>query len=325
MDTLSYAQENLFDPLGIEDVRWAASPQGIYIGWARMWLKPHDMAKFGLLYLQQGEWDGEQIVPSAWVEDSLFPHAFPKNYNDVLDQNGDKDDEVSMENWISKKFLHPFADGYGYQWWLDKDGTYTAMGTAGQYIMVSPEDNLVMVVTSQSSGLGTFKSAQLLDDYVRKAISDEPLPLNPSAQAELEAYASSPEFVQEAPASFELPVIAMQISGNTYLLEENNWNYDNFKFVFDPESDYATFSYTTRQSDVILYDVGLDGVYRFTETNSGTFAAVGTWVTPQTFEISYQQIGYSNPGKWTLTFSDQAIEVIEVGVTGEYFYLGIQE
>ncbi|MFN2126802.1 MAG: hypothetical protein ACK2TU_02985, partial [Anaerolineales bacterium] len=71
--------------------------------------------------------------------------------------------------------------------------------------------------------------------------------------------------------------------------------------------------------------IGLNNVYHFTDTAIGTFAAVGTWTSPDTFEIWYQQIGYSNPGKWTLTFNENAIEVIEEGVTGEYRYLGIQQ
>jgi hypothetical protein len=108
-------------------------------------------------------------------------------------------------------------------------------------------------------------------------------------------------------------------------LEENNWNYDNFQLIFDPEADYATFSYTAKESDAVSYRVGLDDVYRFTETDVGTFAAIGTWTSPDTFEISYQLIGYSNPGKWSLTFKKYAIEVIEVGVTGEYKYSGIQQ
>lgn len=325
-DTLSYARENLFGPLDIQDVRWETSPQGIGVGWARMWLKPHDMAKFGMLYLQKGQWDGQQVVPAAWVEESLTPHAFPKNYNDVLDENGEKDNQKSGENWVSLKFLRPFADGYGYQWWLDKDGTYTALGTAGQYIMVSPEENLVVVVTSQSSGLGVFKIATLFNDYIRVAVvSDQPIAPNVAAQTGLIAASPPPELIINAQTIPALPPMAIGISGNTYLLKENNWNYDNFQLVFEPEADYATFSYTAKESDVVSYRVGLDNVYRFTETDIGTFAAVGAWTSPGTFEISFQQIGYSNPGKWSLIFKKYAIEVVEVSVTGEYKYSGAQQ
>lgn len=326
MDTLSYAQKNLFEPLGIDNVRWDTSPNGIYIGWARMWLTPHDMAKFGLLYLQKGQWEGQQIIPANWVSESLTPHAFPKNYHDILDENGKKDHEKSAENWVSMKFLRPFTDGYGYQWWLDKDGTYTALGTGGQYIMVSPKENLVVVFTSQSSGLGVFTVADLFNDYIRKAvISDQPLSPNVEAQNKLAAASEPPELTQTQQPLKELPTIAMEISGETYLLEDNNWHNDNFLLEFEPGAAEAAFSYTTRQSDFISYKVGLDNVYRFTETTVGTFAARGSWISSETFKITYQQIGYSTPGKWILTYKDHALDVTEIGVTGEYHYSGFKK
>ena len=67
MTALDFAEEYLFGPLGIEDVIWPTSPQGINIGWGEMRLKPHDMAKFGYLYLNQGRWDDQQIVSVDWV------------------------------------------------------------------------------------------------------------------------------------------------------------------------------------------------------------------------------------------------------------------
>ena len=126
MDTLSFANAALFAPLGIEDVQWEHSPQGIYIGWARMWLKPHDMAKIGLLYLQNGRWDNQQIIPEQWVQASTTTHSFPKKYRHILDENGQVDYRTSIGNWIFTKLLRPFSEGYGYQWWLDKRGIYAA-------------------------------------------------------------------------------------------------------------------------------------------------------------------------------------------------------
>ena len=70
MRTLEFAKKNLFGPLEITDVRWQTSPQGIDIGWGRMWLKPHDMAKIGWLYLNNGRWGNKQIVSTMWVEAS---------------------------------------------------------------------------------------------------------------------------------------------------------------------------------------------------------------------------------------------------------------
>jgi CubicO group peptidase (beta-lactamase class C family) len=281
------------------------------------------MARFGMLYLQQGRWQDQQIIPTAWVEESITPHAYPKNYVDVLDTNGEKDYEASQTNWVSAKFFRPFSDGYGYQWWLDRDGSYTALGTSGQYIMIVPEENLVVVVTSASSGMGTFFPRKLLDRYILPAVeSSEPIASNRAAQRELTARSRPPELIFEPQAVLELPSIAMEISGETYSLEANNWNYDDFQLVFEPLSDYAEFSYTAKVYDVAAFDVGLDGVYRFSESDIGSFAAVGTWTAPDTFELSYQQIGCSAPSQFILTFEQDKIDVTEVGLTGSYTYSG---
>lgn len=326
MDTLAFARKNLFDPLGIKDVQWEFSPQGIAIGYARMWLKPHDMAKFGMLYLQKGRWNNRQLIPSEWVKESLTPHAYPKNYHDMLDENGKKDAEMSQRNWIATKFIRPFNDGYGYQWWLERDGTYTALGVGGQYIMVSPEENLIVVFTSQSKGMGVLKPAKLFHDNIRKAVvSDEEIPATPAAQKKLMAMAPPPALSLKTSEVPDLPNIAREISGKTYALQTNNWRYNNFRFHFKPGSDYASFSYTAKESDVVSYKIGLDGQYRFTKTEIGSFAAKGSWTSPDTFEISYQLIGYSNPGKWSLIFNQEVIKVVEEGVTGVYEYSGRQQ
>ncbi len=326
MDTLDFASKNLFDPLGIEDVQWEWSPQGYAIGFARMWLKPEDMAKFGLLYLQQGQWDGEQIVPADWVKEAITPHAFPKNYVEVLDADGEKDPELTTLNWRIANLFRPFSDGYGYQWWLDKDGSYSAVGVGGQYIMVVPEENLVVVVTNASSGMGVFFPRKILDKFILPAIkSDAAIAANDAVYQNLFAKAGPPELVNQPQTVAELPNMALEISGEIYSLETNNLKYDNFQLVFDPSLDYAEFSYTAKESDVAAFQVGLDGVYRFSETDIGPFAAYGRWTAPNTFEINYQHIGYSTPAQFILTFEGETINVEEFGVVGSYTYAGVMQ
>jgi CubicO group peptidase (beta-lactamase class C family) len=70
---------------------------------------------------------------------------------DVLDKNGEEDFKASQANWVSAKFFRPFSDGYGYQWWQDKNDAQPALGTSGQYTMIGPEENLVVVVTSSAN------------------------------------------------------------------------------------------------------------------------------------------------------------------------------
>lgn len=163
MKTLDFARKHLFDPLGIIDVGWETSPQGIDIGYGEMWLKPHDMAKIGWLYLNKGRWGNKQILPSAWIE-------------------------VSTRGHIDATLF----DQYGYQWWVDSAGYYMAVGYKGQRIFVVPEKNLVAVFTGDQTGGGGLISKYLLDFYIIPAASSpDSLPSITEEQARLDALVNS--------------------------------------------------------------------------------------------------------------------------------------
>jgi CubicO group peptidase (beta-lactamase class C family) len=124
-----YAEQALFRPLGIERYEWITYPDGTPIAASGLRLLPRDMAKFGLLYLQRGQWRGSQVVPEAWVKAS-----------------------TSAQARISDR---PFGfQNYGYQWWLGtaRDDAHTAwimaVGYGGQRIMLIPSRDLVMVMTA---------------------------------------------------------------------------------------------------------------------------------------------------------------------------------
>jgi len=156
---LDFAEERLFDPLGISNVSWPSNPQGITIGWGELHMLPHDMAKIGYLYLKGGLWDGEQVVSSAWVAASTRKHV-----------------PATLE------------DGYGYQWWIDSSDIYMALGYAGQFIFVVPELNMVVVFTSDLPESDFYVPQTLLNEYVIPAAqSSTPLPGNPDGVALLES------------------------------------------------------------------------------------------------------------------------------------------
>jgi CubicO group peptidase (beta-lactamase class C family) len=132
-----FAAEHLFEPIGMDppvanighsysqaDVfrnragGWPQDPQGNSIGGWGLVLKPRDMARFGYLYLNRGQWDGQQIISEKWIEDSISAHT----------------------------------PGYGYQWWLrDLNGVFvfSAVGQGGNHIFCIPQEDLVVVVASK--------------------------------------------------------------------------------------------------------------------------------------------------------------------------------
>ena len=156
---VAFAREHLFEPLGITDVSWSSDPQGITVGEGQMMLTPRDMAKFGLLYLNRGLWDGQQVISKAWVEASTRKHVPAV----------------------------PIA-GYGYLWWIDPSGYYMAMGHLGQYLFVVPEKRLVVVVTGHLKGSQFFSPQQMLDQFIiPAAVSDKALEARPAVNESLAA------------------------------------------------------------------------------------------------------------------------------------------
>jgi len=134
-----YAEEHLFAPLGITEYTWDADNQGRNWGYNRIYFTPHDMAKIGFLFLNKGEWDGEQIISEEWVGEATA-HRIDAN----------------------------IVDGYGYQWWVGDD-YYLAVGYMGQFIFVYPEHDLIVVLTSSSPETFDY-SIRLPERYVIPAI-----------------------------------------------------------------------------------------------------------------------------------------------------------
>ena len=128
-DLQSLAQTYLFDPLGGEIGDWKKDLDGYNWAAGELHVKARDAAKFGMLYLNDGEFEGTQVISADWVHDSLQTYS-EDAYNNIGD----------------------FRDiGYGYQWWSAEVGDYEvnfAWGHGGQLIVLVDELNMVVVVTA---------------------------------------------------------------------------------------------------------------------------------------------------------------------------------
>ena len=126
--TAEYAEANLFGPLGIRDYHWKKDPQGLPDTEGGLYLAAEDLARIGVLYLQDGVWEGQRLLPEGWVE-----AATARQVDDVAPDNPNW-------NW-----------GYGYQWWrLDASGldVWAGLGFGGQNLIVIPDRGLVGVINS---------------------------------------------------------------------------------------------------------------------------------------------------------------------------------
>jgi CubicO group peptidase (beta-lactamase class C family) len=258
MDTREFANQELFEPLGIpavEESDWETDPQGIPNGGYGLSLRPVDLAKLGLLYLQNGKWAGQQILPKTWTADSTT-------------------------QYIQK----PEGPGYGYLWTVyPEKGRYSALGLGGQQIHVYPSSNLIVIVTAS---LETFVEApeieKILDNYILPAVqSTDPLADNPAGNDRLQSaidLAANP--VQPVPP---LPAPAAKISGSSYVFSENPFGWKTMQFVFEPGSSGAAVIL-----DGVRLQFGLDHLYRSTELTPGRKILLrGHWEAEDVFILEY--------------------------------------
>jgi CubicO group peptidase (beta-lactamase class C family) len=127
--TYQFAEKVLYEPLRISCEQWNKDPQGYNIGGFDSYYTPRALAKIGALYLGGGLYNGRQIVPSEWVEESLHKYS------------------TLTSTWGAVENI-----GYGYFWWLGTIGGYSmffALGYGGQYIAVFPDLNLLVVTTAE--------------------------------------------------------------------------------------------------------------------------------------------------------------------------------
>jgi CubicO group peptidase (beta-lactamase class C family) len=151
MQIPKFAEQYLFGPLGIEKAVWLSLRTGWTKTGANMLMRSRDLAKIGLLMLQNGNWNGEQIIPEDWVQLSVQEH-------------------VTLESGDS------WGSGYGYLWWLNdkriigsKVRSFMALGGGGQVIAVFPELNMVIVITGIHYDSDEGKQYEIMERFILPA------------------------------------------------------------------------------------------------------------------------------------------------------------
>jgi CubicO group peptidase (beta-lactamase class C family) len=152
MELDTFATRYLFKPLGIKKHKWYIYPSGIYLTSGNLELTSRDMAKFGLLYLNNGKWKGQQIISEEWVQQSI------------------------------KSYISPWYETfYGYLWWKtsillvngQRIDEYSAEGAGGQRIFILPTYKMVVVFTSGNNWykqeLGN-QPCEMLQQFILPAI-----------------------------------------------------------------------------------------------------------------------------------------------------------
>jgi len=201
-----YLKPRLFEPLGIQDATWDASPQGISWGGIGLNICTEDIARFGLLYLHKGEWNGKQLLPASWVQTATMRQT----------SNGSE----PTSDW---------DQGYGYLFWRCRHDLYRGDGAFGQFCIVMPKQDAVVAITCGTRNMAAIMN--LVWDKLLPAMQSTPLPADATEDQKLERALAG--LTLHAPQGGATSPIAAEVSGKTYSFPTNDQNIDVVKFDFN--------------------------------------------------------------------------------------------
>ena len=255
---LEYLKPRLFEPLGIENPTWDMSSQGVCFGGFGLNLRTGDIAKFGQLLLQRGQWSGRQLVPAAWIDEATARQT----------SNGSAPDS----DW---------DQGYGYQFWRCRHGFYRGDGAFGQFCIVMPQYDAVLAVTSGTRDMGKVMS--LAWEHLIPAFSDKALPADPAALGKL----------KEKLAHLRLPLPknsgtpSAAYSGITYTFQPNPAQLEKLTLLPGATAQRMKFRLLMGGKEQILEC----GFGEWVQSNfilqgqTDSVAAAAAWTSPDTFTV----------------------------------------
>ena len=180
-----YLRPRLLEPLGIAVRPWLKSEEGVNNGGWGMHLTTRELARFGQLYLQGGIWQGCRILPVAWVNEAT----------------GNR-----VESW-GNAGTPDWSAGYGYQFWQGRHGSYRADGLLGQFCLVLPKLDALVVTTA-----GTLTTQRILDLAWEKLLPALGETADAAADDAMPAFPSTPTGAAGSPRARELDGVTFVLS-----------------------------------------------------------------------------------------------------------------
>jgi CubicO group peptidase (beta-lactamase class C family) len=258
MTLLEYLQPRLFEPLGIEGPTWETCPRGINTGGFGLSVKTQDIARFGQLYLQEGAWQGQQILPAAWVREATTRQV----------DNAPSD----TPEW---------EQGYGYQFWRCRHNVYRGDGAFGQFCIVMPDQDAVLAITS---GVGNMQAVlNRVWEHLLPAMGPTALPPDSTGQEALQLKLSSLALTPAQGAATS-PLAAR--ASARYILEPNEPEVESIAFDFGQDKTVVTVRDTHGERRIVCGSG--DWVKGTTIDERGQpqkVAASGAWTAEDTYTI----------------------------------------
>ena len=275
-----YLGPKLFAPLGIETPNWVTSPEGISAGGYGLSVRTEDLAKFGQLYLQKGQWNGTQLIPSQWVSE-----ATARQTSNGSDPNSD------------------WSQGYGYQFWRSRHGAFRGDGAFGQYLLVLPNEDAVIVITS-----GVKNMQDVLNRVWDKLLpAIEPAALRENADAQTALRTKIATLTVKPPVGQTVSPLSEQVHGHWFEFPKNELNISTISFRFStensamivrtPEGEITTpFGFTGWEKSTDAFAFGMNAFVSVPE--KPLIAASGAWSDDKS--LALKLVAYETPFYTTL-------------------------
>jgi CubicO group peptidase (beta-lactamase class C family) len=286
-DVEAYAAEHLFAPLGIQKHRWRKDPQGIPIGGFGLYLHTADMARIGVLYLQGGQWNGQQVIPRAWVDRVFAPKV-----------------DMNLPGYR-------YAD---YWWSIPRRKAFFASGFNSQVIMVLPELGVVAAVTGREH----YPFSDLIDHLERSTRSGNPLPENAAAQATLHKAVATAASGRNLPAHMPTPTpappaVRSEFKRGAWQLPDNPYGIRELSLDFTAQQ--PTYQVKLRSRE-FSGEIGLNGRYGAGVDAGTPVFTRGAWKDPATLQLEQHWPEEAGQLFYEIRFDEQGIEFTHTNMYG---------
>jgi hypothetical protein len=277
---IDFLHPRLFEPLGIEGMTWETSPLGINTGGWGLSVQTESLAKFGQFYLQNGVWRGQQILPTAWIQEATtFKIQQPAPEGKSLEE---------------AKLTSDWHQGYCYQFWRCRHNAFRGDGAFGQFDVVMPDRNAVVSITCETANMQT--ELNLVWDHLLPAMQDNPLPADGASQERLRQKLAGlglalPEGKTDSPR-------ASSISGKTFKTETNPSGAQSISLRFqgdacgftlrDSQGEYPIQCGLGKWVDGVTSVPGIPPKITVGDLRPCKIAASGAWRDENTFAMIWQ-------------------------------------
>ncbi|WP_394770406.1 serine hydrolase domain-containing protein [Lacisediminihabitans sp.] len=291
---LDYLTPRLFAPLGITGASWETCPRGIDVGGWGLALTTEDVAAFGQLYLQRGEWNGAQLVPADWVAAATSAQV----------PNGDP---TVPDDW---------TQGYGYQFWRSQHGAYRADGAFGQLCFVLQEQDAVLMLTSGLTE--ALPALTALWEHLLPALGTDRLPEDEDAQRALLATLEHLELPHPVGGTASVPAVADRVAGVRFRLPANDAGLESI--TVDHSADPVELRITTVDGETAIrcgrgeWVEGAapffgGGIMRSDSTPLVPVAASAAWIDETTWRARVQYSSTPFALEFSLRYGDGDVAV----------------